>query len=1538
MTRRPFHSVLLTAGRLGGLVLLLALAGRTPAARAQGALPPDFAEALSQHIHEAWTIEDGLPQNTVNALAQTPDGYLWLGTEEGLVRFNGLSFVVFDGATAPIFGTQAHVRTLAVDTAGTLWIGAGGKLIRYDGTAFTLAPLPSGPASPDVTALYVDAEGTLWVGTSGGVFRRSGEGFEAGAIALPSPRVTAIHRTRDGTLWIGTDAGLVRVRGADTTVFTEADGLPDAFIHMLHEDAQGTLWIGTRGGVRHLRDGVITPEAVPGALIDVPAFAFRHDSRGHLWIGTDGDGLYVLRAGRLEHLSSRDGLPSDRVVTLFEDREASLWFGTEGGGLHRLRKSKFVTLDTAEGLSHDMVLSVYEDSRQTLWVGTEGGLNRIREGRVTTYTTADGLPSDVILSLQEGPDGALWIGTYGGGLSRLHEGCFTTHTVRTGFLGDAVFAMHRGGSGVLWIGTDAGVARYDGAGFSYLTQADGLSSNQITALYEDHTGALWIGTFDAGLNRYHQGTVTTYTSADGLGGDAVMALFEDHTGALWVGTYGGGLTRIRNGRLHTVTAEHGLFSNTIYQILEDEANHLWMSSNKGLFRVSLNDLHAAADHLLDTLPVEVFGRDDGLRSREMNGGVQPAGWKGRDGTLWFPTIRGVAGINPARAWRNTLPPPVALEALLVDREPVALDGPLRLAPGARKIELHYAALTLVNPAQVTYRYRLEGYDEEWAEAGRSRTATYTNLPPGHYTFRVMARNSDGVWSTEAATLTFYLEPFLYQHPLFWIVMALLLASMGGLAYRLRVHQLKARQQELEAQVEARTADLREAKERIERQAEQLKELDRFKTRFFANISHEFRTPLTLMIGPLENALSGAYGAVGDTLGEQLQVMLRNAMRLLRLINQLLDLSRLESGKMTLRPRPRNLIPFLDGIVASFSAFAEQKQIALTLQTPTDHLELYYEPDKLEKVFFNLLSNAVKYTPKGGAITVSVEEQAPTEDAPDGTVQVRVRDTGPGIPADHLPYVFDRFHRVDDSDTRQYEGTGIGLALVKELVLLHGGTVEVASEPGHGATFTVTLRKGSAHFAPDLLEPAPADQNAEDDADEPLAGPGVDPGALAEMATADLNDMARGDHAPTNVPAPPSPSTPELRPRILVVDDNADIRAYVRSCIQDLCEVFEAVDGQHGLEQATTLRPDLIISDIMMPRMNGYEFCGRVKADPDLNHIPVILLSAKTSQQTILQGLEVGADEYLAKPFNARELRIRIQNLLKLRAQERALKAWNEHLQEKVNEQLALILREREAYEARLLAEKEKAEEVARLKTTILNNLSHEFRTPITGIIGSADILAMELESADMQELVGFIQANGKRLMDTLTALLELAHLESNAARPRPRPLPVVDVVRKAVEPYRLTAQRRGLEFRFQPTRPDLQATLDAELVTRVVQVLVDNAIKFTREGGVTVEVDERDAFVYLRVSDTGIGIGEAFLPHVFEAFRQESDGDSRSHEGTGLGLTIAKRLVDLMNGVIKVRSARGRGSVFTVRLPVAGTPAPEAEDTDQAAPAWPHGR
>ncbi len=830
----------------------------------------DPGKAITQYMHDAWQTEQGLPQNTVTAIVQTPDGYLWLGTREGLVRFDGVRFTVLDTRTVPELGHN-WVRCLLADRGGRLWIGtSGGGLVRRDGERFTRYAERDGLPSEQVSALLEDRHGRLWVGTEGGGLARSeGNRFvrEPSREALGAS-VRAIVEDESG-LWVATEAGLARLHDGTLTSFAPEQGLSRRSVRSLLRDRQGVLWIGTDAGLNRLQDGRFRVFTTGQGLSHDVVVALREDREGNLWIGTDGGGLNRLKDGVFSAFTTRQGLSNDTVYAIHEDPEGSLWIGTNLG-LNRFRDGRFTAFGSREGLSSDFARAVYQDRQGSLWIGTEGGgLNRLKEGLFTAFTTRQGLSNDIVFALLEDREGSLWIGT-DSGLNRFRNGRFEVFTANMGMSNDSVLALHEDREGSLWIGTYAGGLnrRKDGR-FTAFTTKDGLSNDTVNVIHEDRQGNLWIGTRGGGLNRLKDGRFSVFTTKQGLSDNLVFAIHEDREGSLWIGTYGGGISRLKDGRFTAITRKQGLFDDVIHRIIEDGRGDVWMSSNTGICRVSKRDLDEVANGQRAQLRSVVYGTADGMRSAECNGGAS-AGLITRDGRLWFPTIRGVIRIDPKHLPTNPLRPPVVIEEVRVDEEVVDRSGPLRLRPGTQTLEVHYTALSLVTPAAVRFRYRLEGFDEAWVEAGSRRTAYYTKLPHGTFRFHVIASNNDGLWNETGASLAVTVAPRFHETLWFRSLGVFSLALAGPAFHRIRVRRLNRQKTELERLVAERTAEVEAANAQLAQLAREDALTGVANRRAFdATLADEWRrahrmgTPLALILLDIDS-----FKAYNDRLGHQ----------------------------------------------------------------------------------------------------------------------------------------------------------------------------------------------------------------------------------------------------------------------------------------------------------------------------------------------------------------------------------------------------------------------------------------------------------------------------------------------------------------------------------------------------------------------------------------------------------------------------------------------------------------------------------------------
>lgn len=761
-------------------------------------LPPRVASALdpgkaiTQYVHDVWRTEDGLPIDFVRDIAQTPDGYMWLATEEGLVRFDGVRFHTFDRHNTPELRRDV-ANALCTDREGVLWIGLEGGLARRSrGEVTVYGPADGLPADAEIADLAEARDGGLWVATRGsGLFRFKDGRFSAYTTrdGLANDHVLSLLVDRAGDLWVGTRGGVQRLsRGEFHEHLTTRDGLAADSINGLFEDREGALWIATFSGLHRRREGRLERITTRQGLAHDIVNDFVEDEDGNLWISTFGGGLNRYRDGRFARFTSKEGLSDDLLVSLHLDREGSLWIGTHLGGLNRLRDGVLTTYGVKEGLSHDVVRAVYEDRDGALWIATQGGgLNRFQDGRFSVYRTRDGLLSDQVFSLFGDRKGRLWIGCYDGGLNSFENGRFTAYASPELPRNVFISSILEDRAGTLWLGTyGGGLKSFQEGRFRTYTTKEGLSNDYVWALAEDRAGSLWIGT-TAGLTELRDGRLRRHMEKDAF---SVWSLYADGDGALWVGTEGG-LTRVRDGRFATFTSRHGLqFDEKIRQVLEDGDGYLWLGSNQGLQRVRKSELEEVAAGRRASVRSILFGVADGMRSSSCEGSTQPAAWRGRDGRLWSSTTKGVVLIDPARLRERPPPPPVAMEEVLVDGRLLASGGSAAaeaVPPGRQQYEFHYTSLSLAAPKRLRFRYRLDGVDEDWVEAGGRRVAYYTNVPPGRHLFRVTASHGDEAWNEAGATFDFRVRPYFYRAWWFLSLCGLLavLLAWAGHRYRLR---------------------------------------------------------------------------------------------------------------------------------------------------------------------------------------------------------------------------------------------------------------------------------------------------------------------------------------------------------------------------------------------------------------------------------------------------------------------------------------------------------------------------------------------------------------------------------------------------------------------------------------------------------------------------------------------------------------------------------------------------------------------------------
>jgi signal transduction histidine kinase/ligand-binding sensor domain-containing protein len=751
-----------------------------------------ISNAHAQFIIDSWTTENGLPQNSVLSIQQTPDGYLWFTSFDGLVRFDGVRFTVFNKANAPGLTSNRFVRLLA-EKDGSLWaMTESDGIARYLGGHFQTLTTAVGLPSNIVNRVQRDIDGSLLLETHTATAH-----LRNGQIAADPPvdyhqRKTYISPT--GARWEIDHTGLRRTKDSREERFPLPFKVtPESDFNgvQMEEAPGGSLWLTAPGFLYRLNAATYTAYTSKDGLPQSFISAITHDREGGIWLATEHDGACRFANHAFTCYTTAEGLTSNDVNCVFQDREGTIWVGTADRGLNRLTHRVVTSLSIAAGLRDKNVYTLFEDRAHDVWVGSQGGLAQIRSGRlVQSFDRFHGLLYQNVQGLYQDRAGRLWIGG-NGGVMYYANGRFTDFTEKLKLRPriDSCWFIYEDVAGALWFGTDAGLLRYQNGKVRHYTVADGLPGNDVRAVQEDRNGVLWLGTY-AGLARWDGAQFTAWIERDGLASNHIRALYEDDRGTLWIGTYDGGLSRFRDGIFTTITTATGLFSDGVFHILEDGRGNFWMSSNQGIYCVKRTQLEDVAARRIGAVISTAFGKSDGMLNAECNGGGQTAGVKTHDGNLLFPTQDGIAVIDPAAVPYNPLPPAVVIESGSLEGRPVSIAEGLKLQPNKGDLEIRYTGLSLIKPEQVRFRYKLEKLDAQWVEAGTRRSAFYPYLPPGKYTFHVIAANSDLVWSKQDAVLAIQVLPPFYRT--WWFLSLGLLMTMAAawLAWRVRIEQLE----------------------------------------------------------------------------------------------------------------------------------------------------------------------------------------------------------------------------------------------------------------------------------------------------------------------------------------------------------------------------------------------------------------------------------------------------------------------------------------------------------------------------------------------------------------------------------------------------------------------------------------------------------------------------------------------------------------------------------------------------------------------------
>lgn len=1213
--------------------------------------------------------ELGLSQSSINSILQDRDGFLWIATWSGLVRYDGYTSTIYHSSNEEGAIKSNLISTLFEDKQGKIWVGTHmGGLFVYDKQTNSFRNFCHDPKNPNslsnnnIWKIIEDGKNNLWIATENGLnfFDRTKEQFlrfkniPGNGKSLSGNFVTDVFISEDKNLWIATNFGVNRLLNSRQNYFEferyydETGDAADNFAYAIQEvkvQGKNTIWYITKKGLKKIHQDKIqnftysdktSNFSLFRSLLLVPGekpYLLLGSAMGLSFFDVEQE-VFTTFIGSLGNpgLIHSSESESVYVTSLYIDRGGVLWIGTKKG-LYKSDsyKEDFKLYLTASfDKTNSIITGIQSAGRNQYWISTiGGGLFKLENETFSKYKidikTKDHFV-DFIQSLYKDSKGNIWIGTAGAGIIRFHPSANNNKELITDFQhyhttsspainDDYIVSFAEDRTGAIWAGTwSGGLIKIDSKGNLFQFTDEKFTTAPLVVMYSDDSGTLWIGTRGNGIYRVkltsREPEVKHYYNDEkdktSLSNDFINNIYEDDAGRLWFGTEGGLTFFDRRSEIFVYyPLKKGPDIKVIVGILGDDNGKLWVSHWGGITMVDPAD--SAQLH------VRNFDQHDRIQGGFYYNNVC---YKDADGNLLFGGSNGINVINPDHVVQNPIQPEIKITQFKLFNRPVnqnevlnnrvLLSNPIHdteivdLYHNENTISFEFAALDFSAPEKIQYAYKLAGFDADWNTTNALRRyANYTNLNPGDYTFKIRASNSDGLWSNKVTTLQIHISPPWWKTS--WALFAygiMVVFTLKGLRKMILmranlIHDIKV--------------------ERLQR--ENLEKLNRAKLQFFTNISHEFRTPLTLILGPLQTLMDSNEG--GKFVRDKLLIINNNAMRLLRLINQLLDFRKAETGNLQLQVSEGNVVKFAKEIKLSFDALAEKMKIDFSFHASSNVIKLWFDPNQFEKILFNLLANAFKNTPEGGKISVTIIERS-------NDVSISIQDSGKGIRSENFERIFQSFFSYDD-DRHNY-GTGIGLALVKSLVDAHHGNITVSSQEKLFTHFTITMPLGSDHL--DASEKAELVNDIESINHYPLLSPDI---LFNSEAKPVLNN-----HDIVGLP------------KILIVEDNEEVRSYIKTIFAAHYIVLEAEQGKEGFNIALEECPDIIISDVMMPLMDGITLCRILKSNVATSHIPVVLLTARTSLIFKVEGLETGADDYVNKPFNPKILLLKVRNLLRSR--------------------------------------------------------------------------------------------------------------------------------------------------------------------------------------------------------------------------------------------------------------------------------------------------
>ena len=1210
-----------------------------------------FSQSNRYRLKNITTV-NGLSQSSIIAIHQDLQGQMWFGTRDGLNRYDGSNITVFRNNPKDTLSIcNNDILSIEGDKTGNIWVGTYNGLNCYNPVTNIFKHYLHGNGANTLSNNTIwnikEIKNEIWIATAGGlsIFNKTTQKFTSvfhnskNNASIPNNFVLSIYETKKGAIWVGTSKGLCRLinRKGNSFSFKQYYALNNQSVYVqdIKEDYFGNLWVATKtNGLLKLdtTSKKLLPFSVNQNQINTDVRTLDFDKKGVAWVGTYEGVSTIQNDGRIQNVYNNPDRKTSfgKIKSVFTDKKGSVWIGSYYNGVSIWDESNnnFTNLNQNSGtsaLSYDVVSSLAADANKNIYIGTEGGGITVLDSKtgMTSKLNSDassGVSVDNVKSLCLSPSCILWIGTFTEGLaafdvkSKRFVNDKIAPELKNALKESGVYVIKKGRKNdIFWLGTfGKGLIRYDSSNNSYQIIGNDnysenfLTNNRIRTLLIDKKDNLWIGT-QSGLNVINLNDFNNKTyhikhyffNNKLLSGDDILSLFQDKKGKIWIGTKAKGLYDFDGTNFHKITIKKDDSEVTaIHSISEDDANNLWMSSNYGIIKYNLSNKSTF-----------IYDQKDGLVSNEFN---DNAFLKLEDSKFYYGGPSGITYFDTKKIPANTYSPQVILTDFKIANKSInvanehdvlekaiAYTKSLTLTYDKANFTINFAIPNFINSTNNQYSYRLLGLDNEWTTTSNT-SATFTIQKSGTYVFEVKGANNDGIWNTVPTTLEIVVKPAPWKS---WWALSLyaiiLWISLYGLSWIIKSKEKLRQELVLEY-----------------RESERNKEDNSAKLQFFTNISHEFRTPLTLILGPLQQILLNYNGS--NEMYKKLLVIESSANHLLKLINRLMDFRKFQDNQFILEAAEGNIVKYVKEIFLSFTEYAKDGGYKFTFESSEEEILVYFDRFKLERVFYNLISNAFRYTPKGGEIAIKIRKEK-------NEIIIEVEDNGIGIDKKHIEKIFDLFFEIPTHNEVQInynKGTGIGLSIVKNIINLHKGTITVENKSTNGVVFTVVMQLGRKHLSDkEILN----DFKISDD----VAQYEVQLDLPEIKDEEDINDLNVGAEKLT----------------ILIVEDHKVLRSFMKNLLKAEYNVIVAENGVIGLQKAIKFVPDLIVSDVIMPEMVGTELCAKIKENIKTSHIPVILLTSRSSLIYKIEGLESGADDYISKPFNLVEFKLRIKNLL-----------------------------------------------------------------------------------------------------------------------------------------------------------------------------------------------------------------------------------------------------------------------------------------------------